>query len=648
MGSVASRDANRVTVLMGVNDVTGLPQEILVNDDGEILVSVAGVGTVTSVSVVSANGFAGTVATATSTPAITLTTTINSPILAGNGTAISAATTTGSGSTAVLATSPTLTTPVLNGTITGTGVSQSSSSLTLAQRDGNSNVFANNFVTGYATTVSSGGTTALTVGSARLQFLTGASAHTFTLPNATTLSQGSTFEFNNNSTGAMTVNDNSGGLVSTIPAGGRGQIVVTNTGSAAGTWDKHYLIPTVSSWGTSGITLSGTINKVTITAPATGSTLTIADGKTLTANNSIALSGTDSTTMTFPSTSATIARTDAGQTFTGVQSMTSPDITTSITTPSASFSIANATATTVNFAGAATTLNMGGGSGCAINLGGGANAAELRFLEPSGSGTNYTAFKAQAQAGNVTYTLPSADGAASSVLTTNGSGTLSWASAAGGNLAQVFSSAGSGMMNSIIRWDDASITKTSSGSGSATSSNSMVYVLTSGNADTRFTVAIDSTGAFMSTPTWTSDIVFSGYVATELTANQDIFFGVGSTGGPCTAAGGVANDHTSVARHFGFYIDDATLYASNADGTNQTVTDISAGITLTDMNAYRAVKTTSDIKFYVNETLVATHSTRIPTGTSTIYQVQAGIESRTTTTTNVFLSKSFVYGFERQ
>lgn len=48
-------------------------------------------GTVTSVSVVSTNGFAGTVATATTTPAITLSTTITG-ILKGNGTAISAAT----------------------------------------------------------------------------------------------------------------------------------------------------------------------------------------------------------------------------------------------------------------------------------------------------------------------------------------------------------------------------------------------------------------------------------------------------------------------------------------------------------------------------------------------------------------------------
>lgn len=51
----------------------------------------AGGGTVTSVSLVSANGLAGTVATATSTPAITLSTSVTG-VLKGNGTAISAAT----------------------------------------------------------------------------------------------------------------------------------------------------------------------------------------------------------------------------------------------------------------------------------------------------------------------------------------------------------------------------------------------------------------------------------------------------------------------------------------------------------------------------------------------------------------------------
>jgi hypothetical protein len=64
----------------------------ITNGNGSISISATGSGgSVTSVSVVSANGFAGTVATATTTPAITLTTSITG-LLKGNGTAISAAT----------------------------------------------------------------------------------------------------------------------------------------------------------------------------------------------------------------------------------------------------------------------------------------------------------------------------------------------------------------------------------------------------------------------------------------------------------------------------------------------------------------------------------------------------------------------------
>ena len=70
---------------------------------------------------------------------------------------------------------------------------------------------------------------------------------------------------------------------------------------------------------TLGVASATSVNKVAITAPATSATLTIANGKTLTASNSITLAGTDATTMTFPSTDASIARTDAAQTFTGTQ-----------------------------------------------------------------------------------------------------------------------------------------------------------------------------------------------------------------------------------------------------------------------------------------------------------------------------------------
>jgi hypothetical protein len=68
-----------------------------------------------------------------------------------------------------------------------------------------------------------------------------------------------------------------------------------------------------------GVATATSINKMAITAPATSSTLAVADGKTFTVNHSLTLAGTDTTTMTFPATSATIARTDAAQAFTGNQ-----------------------------------------------------------------------------------------------------------------------------------------------------------------------------------------------------------------------------------------------------------------------------------------------------------------------------------------
>ena len=126
------------------------------------------------------------------------------------------------------------------------------------------------------------------------------------------------------------------------------------------TLTNKYAIRTASLNVTGATTLGGAINNVTITAPASGSTLTIADGKTLTANNSITIAGTDGVVMTTPSTSFTAARTDAANTFTGVQSMTSPAITTSITTPTANFTLFNTTATTISAFGAATTMTLGG------------------------------------------------------------------------------------------------------------------------------------------------------------------------------------------------------------------------------------------------------------------------------------------------
>lgn len=56
-------------------------------------------------------------------------------------------------------------------------------------------------------------------------------------------------------------------------------------------------------------------------------------------------------------------------------------------------------------------------------------AAEIRLYRANGSA--YTGFKASNTASSFVYTLPTADGSSGQVLSTDGSGTLSWASAGG-------------------------------------------------------------------------------------------------------------------------------------------------------------------------------------------------------------------------
>lgn len=96
-----------------------------------------------------------------------------------------------------------------------------------------------------------------------------------------------------------------------------------------------------------GAATATSINKVAITAPASSATLTIANGKTLTANNSLTLAGTDSTAMTFPGTSDTVVTLTATQTLTN-KTLTSPVM----TTPS----LGVASATSVNLVATPATL----------------------------------------------------------------------------------------------------------------------------------------------------------------------------------------------------------------------------------------------------------------------------------------------------
>ena len=68
-----------------------------------------------------------------------------------------------------------------------------------------------------------------------------------------------------------------------------------------------------------------------------------------------------------------------------------------------------------------------------LQLKDGTAVGNIALYEGSGDGTNKITLQAQAMAADYTLTLPAADGTADQVLTTDGAGTLSWATAAGGS-----------------------------------------------------------------------------------------------------------------------------------------------------------------------------------------------------------------------
>jgi hypothetical protein len=107
-------------------------------------------------------------------------------------------------------------------------------------------------------------------------------------------------------------------LGSALPVASGGTGVTSSTGTTAVVLSTSPTLVTP----VLGVASATSINKVALTAPATGSTLTIADGKTLTASNTLTLAGTDSTTMTFPSSSATVAGLGIAQSFTATQTFT--------------------------------------------------------------------------------------------------------------------------------------------------------------------------------------------------------------------------------------------------------------------------------------------------------------------------------------
>lgn len=183
----------------------------------------------------------------------------------------------------------------------------------------------------------------------------------------------------------------------------------------------------------SGNVTGGAYNKITVTAPATGATLTIADGKTLTANSSATIAGTDGKTLTLTN-SGTLAGGDgftlaigAGKTLTASASLTLAGTDGKTLTVNNSGTISGGDAFTLAIAAGKTLTasnsgTLAGGDGFTLAI------AAAKTLTASASGTlaggdGYTLAIAAAKTltANSTLTLAGTDG---KTLTVNNSGTL--------------------------------------------------------------------------------------------------------------------------------------------------------------------------------------------------------------------------------
>jgi hypothetical protein len=153
------------------------------------------------------------------------------------------------------------TVPVANG---GTGVSTSSGANSVVLRDASNNITANALDDAYTNTAASGTAITLTVASPRRYTITGSGGQTIKLPDATTLLNGAIFEFDNNqSSGAITVNNNSNTLVVSVPSGGIVRVNLLSNAIAAGSWDRHDLTPANVSWSTNTLDYAGSITSAT-------------------------------------------------------------------------------------------------------------------------------------------------------------------------------------------------------------------------------------------------------------------------------------------------------------------------------------------------------------------------------------------------
>jgi len=272
-------------------------------------------GTVTSASVVSANGFAGTVATATTTPAITLSTSVTG-VLKGNGTAISAATagtdyqapitltTTGTSGAATFS-GGTLNIPQYSGGGGGTYTAGTGLTLTSGTFSVNTsqNISTLSNLTGNGLVKTSGGTGALSTATSGTDYSAGTSSLATGILKSTT------------STGALTI-----AVAADFPT------LNQNTTGSAGSVAAANITGTTLASGVTGSSLTsvGTLTSLTTSGAITTSDAPGASAAAISGTGALFTGGTGTTTFPYlmiqPSAATAFTGWSTSGTFEGINS----------------------------------------------------------------------------------------------------------------------------------------------------------------------------------------------------------------------------------------------------------------------------------------------------------------------------------------
>ena len=201
----------------------------------------------------------------------------------------------------------------------------------------------------YTTTATAAGTTTLALASNQIQFFTGVTTQTVTLPVASTMALGYGFEIFNISTGVVTVNSSGANLVQSMAAGSKLEVIcILASGTTAASWQVVYKpnfatgvhMPTLSEVAVSAGNGHGStatrIRRFTTTNTNTGTDITYADSATNGGSFTINTAGiymatyTDNRTATGPTQMGISG--NASSLTTDVQSLAYPEVLVAITT----------------------------------------------------------------------------------------------------------------------------------------------------------------------------------------------------------------------------------------------------------------------------------------------------------------------------